>query len=532
MKKNRTLYTIVVISAFLSSCYKDTSTLAEHLIEPVLVDTTGVKEDVFIGYQEVLSLSPKIKYSSPQSLSYEWTLSEKVKTEKKVEMKSIGDQLELNYPVERPIMNAPYLLRLTVTDKEHSNLQYFFTWNVYVQSVYITGLVIADTKDGITSNLTYVKNKDFSINYDKKEEVILRDILSADSVRINGLVSSLNYTCLGRFWRPHVSQLWITTTDGKVVRYNTSNFTVNGHSELSDLILYKPEGFKFNFLYKGGGSFFANTTHGNYSLPSETVNAFSTPDPIMGKAKFNNQIVATDAHSANHLNNLVWLEESTGAFTAHTRTGSLAFELATFNKTDIFDPNSLDGKIALAGEIFYNRKTVNFLLKDKVTGEYGIYQLDQGKANPYTIGSAKGLFKIPISFKNKMDAAVSYFFSKTENILYVITETAVYTITFGLGNEAVVNTTPIYTSTTNERIRKAKLFVQGQYAARTDEVEDKIVPLLPYNLNALILMSEKGENQGVVRVIPFINNGSNIDIGYTHVYDGLGKILDVISIGI
>ncbi len=531
MKKYSLISITLMFVSFLSSCYKDTSTLADRPIEPVVLDTAGLSGNIYIGYQEKLTLSPKIKEKTGQSLSFQWSISEKVKTERKVDMKTIGDRLELNYEVERPVATAAYLLRLTITDLAHDSLQYFYTWDVFVQSTYVTGLVIADTKDGSSSRLTYIKNKDFSTNY-KKDEVILRDILSADSVRIKGLVASLHYSALGRFWRPHTSQLWVTTTDGKVVRYNTSDFSVNGRSERTDLILYKPEGFRFNFFFKGGDYLLANTTHGNYSLPSTTTNVFSTADPVLGNAKFSNNVVAGDPHSGITLNNLVWLEESTGAFTAHTYTHAFSYELATFNKTDAFDPNRLDDKIALAGEISYDHKMVNFLLKDKETGEYAIYQLDQGESNPsYVKGSAKGLFKIPASFKDKMDKAISYFLSKKENILYVATESEIYTITFGLGNEAKVNTTPVYTLPEGEQLRKAKLFVQGQYAARANEIEDKFVPVLPYNLNAITLISEKGENKGIVRVLPFSNNGIKIDADKGHTYEGFGKVLDVISIG-
>lgn len=530
MKKNIILYLSFLLSVTFSSCYKDTSTLAENLIEKVVLDTTGIQKELYVGSQDVLTLTPKIKQGNRESLTFEWSISEEVKTEKNTKMKPIGDQLELRYEIERPIASIPYMLQLTITDRKHGNLQYFYTWDLNVQSTFITGLIIADTKDGITSNLTYVKNKDLSTNYDK-EEVIYRNILKADSVLINGLVSSLNYTSLGRFYRPHVSQLWVTTTEGKVIRYDTGDFSVNGHSDKANLILYKPENFKFNFFVKGGDFFFANTNYGNYSLTTERVNTFSTPDPIIGKAQFNNNVVAGTPHSNAKHYNTVWLEESTGAFTAYTETKNFSFALAGFTKTSAFDPNTLNDKIALTGEISQDNSIANFLLKDKKTNTYGIFQLDLGQSQPHIQGSAKGMFSIPLSFKDKMDAAVSYFFSKTENLLYVATQTEIYTISFGLGDEAIVNTTPIYVLPANEQMKKSKLFLQGQYAARANDIAAKLTPELPLNLKALIVVSQRTDNQGVVHILPLVNNGTKVNEKAGHTYDGFGKVLDVIGIG-
>ena len=530
MKRNILLYLSFILPA-ISSCYKDTSTLADRPIEAVVLDTTGIRKALYVEYQERLVLAPKIKQGDSQSLSFQWSVSEKVKSESGVKMKPIGDRLELNYQVDRPVASSAYTLRLTITDHAHADLQYFYAWDLHVQSTFITGLIIADTKDGLSSNLTYVKNRDFSTHY-TKDEMIYRDVLKSDSVRINGIVASLNYTSLGRFWLPHISQLWVTTVEGKVLRYNTSDFSVNGNSDQSDLILYKPDNFRFNFFVKGGNFFFAQTSQGNYSLQSETVNVFSTPDLIIGKARFSNGVVAGTPRSNIRHNVLIWLEESTGSFASYTQTHGFSFELGRFTKTNAFDPNELKNKMAIAGEINHDHRLANFLLKDQVTGEYEVYQLDLGQSNPsYIQGSAKGVYKIPASFKEKMDMGVAYFFNKKENLLYVASQDKIYTVSFGVGDETIVNTNPIYVLPADEQMQKAKLFVQGQYAARADDIVAKLTPELAYNLNALIVISQKNEKQGVVRVIPLDKNGTEANVDKGHLYDGLGKVLDVISIG-
>lgn len=525
---NKTIYLglAVALSVLATSCYKDKSMLAIKTIPEALLDTTGMSGNIYIGYQETLKLAPKATGLEGRNLAYQWAISEKVHTERSTDLKVIGESLELDYKVERPIASTPYWLRLTVTDKDNGGLQTIYSWRVYVQSAYITGLAVANTRDGKTTNISYAKNKNVSTNY-KGEQVVIQDLLT-DETKIDGLVSSLWYTSLGRQWSKHTSQLWAVTKEGKAVRFNTQDFSLNGHSDKTDLILYKPEGFQFRYLFKGGNFLFAQTTKGVYSLISESVNIFSTPDVVMEKQSFSGDVVACDYSSNVSVNNLVWFNEESGAFASHTKRQS-SFELGSYLKTEAFDPNALQGHTALAGDIAADHKQVSFLLKKRDTSEYIIYQMMQGTAKDQ--GTARGSYKIPEAFKAKMDAAKSFFFSKRNNILYVASGNAIYAVTFGSGTEATPHDTPIYTLPSGETLQSAKLFVQGQYMARADEVEYKFVPVLSYNLNALTIVSQRGEYEGVVRVVELAGGGEKTNPEGVNTFEGFGKILDVIGIG-
>lgn len=530
MKKYSILYVAsLALASALSSCYEDKSTFAGQPIEAVEIDTTGMGENnIYIGYQETLNLAPKLKSAEGKNLSYQWSISEKTDSERDTTMKVIGNELELNYKVERPINTSFYRLRLIVTDHTHSGLQSFCSWNVHVQSAFISGLLVAESKDGATTDFTYIKNKNFTPKY-SQEEKIFRNILSGGTAgAIQGLVSSLHYSSLGRQWSTHTPQVWATTTEGKVMRYKTLDYTVNGNSDETNLIPYKPSGFKFNFFFKAFRNLFACTSHGNYSLVTAQLNIFSLPDPIIGTAKFKDNVVAVSPDSYATYDNAVWVEESTGAFASYTyKLQGGMNEVGSFNATaNVFDPNQLSDKKVLAGENSHDKKTSAFLMQDNATQEYAVYQLNLGTSTAK--GYAKGLFRIPSSFKTTMDNAVSCFFNKKENILYVATETAVYSVTYGSGDEAQVSSNPIYSLPEGEKMQKAKLFIQGQYMADAGEI--RFLTELAYNLNALILISNKN-GQGVVRVVPLTQNGTSADTGNAHTYDGFSKVLDVISVG-
>ena len=162
MKKIKVLlYGAVLVCSLVAvfSCYDDKSTLATHLIDPVVIDTTGIKPAQYIGYQERLTMTPIITVggeSGGSRLLYEWTLA--IFSKNNSEFEVISTDKVLNEVISRPISVAPYTLRLTVTDTAHDNLQYQCSWSVYVQSSFLDGLLIADTKDGSNSDLTLVMN--------------------------------------------------------------------------------------------------------------------------------------------------------------------------------------------------------------------------------------------------------------------------------------------------------------------------------------------------------------------------------------
>ena len=70
--------------------------------------------------------------------------------------------------------------------------------------------------------------------------------------------------------------------------------------------------------------------------------------------------------------------------------------------------------------------------------------------------------------QNLLDKAVSIFFGHTNNVLYVVTDAAIYSFTYGMGNEVSVSTTSQFTPSNGEKITKAKLYQQGQYTNQLD----------------------------------------------------------------
>ena len=197
MKKNTLI--IGFFAAFaLSSCYEDKSTLPENPIDGVELIVTEEEKVIRIGYKEQLDIVPNITKNGKaddNDLTYEWAINIYPGWSKS-EFEVVGTEKELHTVLNNEISNDSYYLRLLVTDTKHDNLQYSFLYQVYVQPSMLDGLLIADTKDGQTTDFNLVMNKKLTASYDK-EEKIFRNILAGKEY--SGLIKRMSPITSGNY---------------------------------------------------------------------------------------------------------------------------------------------------------------------------------------------------------------------------------------------------------------------------------------------------------------------------------------------
>ena len=517
-----------------TSCYKDISQLPNRTIEEVAIDTTGLVTEIHIGQQEELKISPKILHSNPAQLTYEWSISDRPSAVGGAKLEVIGKNLDLNYKILKPISNTPYMLRLQITDPSNGDLKYSFKWQVHVHGTFVSGLLIADTKDnGSTSNFTYIKNKHFDGNYTEDKEVIHRNILR-DTTLIKGRVSQLLYTVSRPFYVPsHRGYVWAVTTDGDLRRYDMEGFKLEGTLAGNDLILYRPEGMKVDYIFRASDGIYTKTSHGIYHynpFGMDVERVFTVPIQRLKDISISNDVIAKDPNNGR-MNSLIWLDDAKGALRVQTSQTNSEDDklLESFRPNAQFDPSKLSGYSAKAAEISQNGKDALFLLKTS-RGDYGIYTLSLGSVDRnsgnYNQGSAKGRHMIPTSFIPILDKAISYVFNKSDNVLYVATPSEIYSVTFGLIDQADFKSEPIYRAPQGRPIKMVRLFTQGGYAALGNAYGFKKIPL---NLNALTIVTE-ADKKGSVHIIPFGESPEVLDTTKELSYDGFGEVLDVIGI--
>lgn len=525
----------------LSGCYDDKSTLAISSIDYVAIDTTGIELKQYVGYQEILDITPVIQPEKP-GLQYQWSLTDIPNLSG--ELQVISTEKELHYVINRPISAQPYYLQLTITDTENDELQNTCIWEVYVQSTFTSGLLITDSKEE-TSDFTYIKNQTVSERYDKEEKIYRQILKTANGTSYPGIISSLTFNNFGN----RTNQVWAITSEGYCSRFDCMDFSENGNSDSEKLLPFKPEGFKFYSFFKGHQRFFANTSNGIYSFMPLAANLFSVPDGTVTGCEISNNIYANNTDESNSSYYVVWLDKGKGAFLAYTSPAFNQYAIKGYQENNAFNPNDMGNQSAIAAITTENGKQTTFCLKQDDTGSYTIYTLNNYVAavtqwseelgetieiSPAIEASAQSKYTIPDEGKALLDQAVSVFFAKKENILYVATRQGIYAIIYGMSNTATVSTLAKFSPEPGEYITLAKLFQQGYYARNINAIigNNPSMPELPWNNRAIIVATQKNDSEGKLYVIPMTSQvgTGNLDKSKALVYDGFNKINDVITI--
>ena len=554
MKKILTCIVLAFAASGLAGCYEDKSTYATDQIPDIVLTDTETTA-IYTGYLEQIDFAPELTQGGKvlednDNYTYTWELNE-VPDEN--QFQTISTERELHVTVPNGISTTPYLLKLTVKDTEN-DLEYLFWWDLYIQSAFLDGLVISDTKDGATSDLTLVLNQKLTTNYAGKEEKIFRNILASGSsaAAYPGLLRSLTPMLFGYIYSKPKHYLWATDQNGELVRFNCEDYSV---ASGGDVLLYASEGQKFYKLFGTGNNnssqtlMVAMSNAGNYCIQCVTTEVFSWPNTAMNASSIKNGICASRSYSANTECVAAWLDEKTnklivadfnfaGYLIYHTITGSGAY-----------DADNLGDQQVIAAGMTYTENIPALLLKDNA-GTYAIYTITPHQAeegyytdpdnwegwvvtSPEIPYGPRARIEIPAEGKALLDQATGTAFCTMQAILYVATADGIYAIDFASG-KAVVSDVK-FTPDAGEKITSVKLYQQGQYQYSSNmcgDGENQYRELLDWTNYAVIVTTQKSDTEGCVYVVPMTQIGTgNLDKAQALKYDGFGKILDVTTTG-
>ena len=509
---------------------------------------------------EELTLTPDIQIAegtNTNALTYEWALTETPVTSSSsynFEYEIISTDPQLNYIVERPVSTSPYTLLLTITDTVHDNLQYTKYWKIYVQSTFLDGLLISDTQNGTTSDLTLINNQAFTVNYNKDEQIFRKILTSLNGQPFNGLMQTLVYEVMGYGSSIQTNQVWTILGDATLARFNCLDYTQNGQFEDQSLIIDKPNGLQVLSAFQSHSNFYINTSNNLYTLASSTVNRFSGPAGALSSYKVNNNVIAyspNTGHVSNSLSgadqqHLTFYDKERASFITCNGSGQF-MQVKSFDANNNFDPNKLPNQTAISAVVFEDMSQIVFLMKDDTNGTYSIYTFsryigEEGHydgdnwivTSPSQPASARNKYTIPSEGTALLDKAISIFFSNRNLLLYVTTTDGIYTINYGAGSTATVSTTAKYTPQSGEIITKAKMYQQGLYNYNCNLIvgDNPTVPQTEWNNKAIIVTTQSSEYEGKVHIIPITQVASGtLDPSKAKTYDGFGKILDVTTTG-
>lgn len=550
MKKILSYIALACAASGLAGCYEDKSTYVTDPIPDVVLTDTETSS-IYTGYLEQIDFAPELTQDGElldESYTYTWELNDIPDGN---EFQTIGTERELHTSVPNGISTEPYLLKLTVRDTEN-DLEYLFWWDLYIQSAFLDGLVISDTKDGQTSDLTLVLNRNITTNYEGKDEKIFRDILASGSGEAYpGLLSSLSPMLMGYIDSP-THYLWATDQDGAPVRFNCEDYS---YASGGDVLLYAYEGQRFYKFFGSGNNsacqtlFVAMSTAGNYGISGVTTDIFSWPNSAMSVSSMKNGICATRSYSSNNECVAAWLDEKTNKLMVGDVyfAGYLIYN--TITGSGAYDADNLGDQEVIAAGMTYTENIPALLLKDNA-GTYAIYTITPHQAeegyytdpdnwegwvvtSPEIPYGPRARIEIPAEGKALLDRATGTAFCTMQAILYVATGDGIYAIDFTSG-QAVVSDVK-FTPDDGESITSVELYQQGQYqycSTMCSKNGDSYRDLLDWTNHALIVTTQKSETEGCVYVVPMTQIGTgNLDKAQALKYDGFGKILDVATTG-
>lgn len=558
MKKNNITQLIILLLPnilWFTSCYEDKSSFVTNLIPEVQISINDKNQEnsIYVGYQSPVDIVPSITQDGfdGSNLRYEWAVTEEPSTNNPV-YEIIGTEKDFHGIINRPISNGAYTLKLTVTDVANDNLQYIYSWELYVQSSFLDGLLIADSENGTTTDFTLINNSQITNQYTKEERIFRHILETANGAAYDELLTSLTYEVMGNtaiLGSSHLNQIWAISSTGKSIRFNCKDYSINGTWEDEKIFLYCPTDFQVKSYIRSSQLFIAYTNNGLYSFLNVAGNKFSMPNSVFNGFEINNNVYAANSSYSIGDNHLVWLDKPKGAF--YSLNGMSYNTCTPYISNPDFDPNDMGSQTAIAATSSQDGSLATFLLKDDNSGNYAIYTLSQYKAeeghyedpdnwegwivtSPEQPAAAKNKYIIPATGKTLLDKAVSIFFGHTNNVLYVVTDAAIYSFTYGMGNEVSVSTTSQFTPSDGEKITKAKLYQQGQYTNQLDVMTGNPPTISPnaWNNKALIIVTQSTEFDGKVSIVPMKQAGAGtLDVSKALIYDGFGKILDVTTTG-
>ena len=174
------LYIILVFQLFCVACFDDETNKDVKELNPIVIENIDLRYNSFSVYMgDTLKIEPLVFCEGipDAKMSFEWKMFGGT-----IAPTVIDSTMFLSAKILAPPFSNPYTLRYTIKD-ETTGICRIETFNITVLSPYGEGLIVADTKDGVNSDLSLVMSKQFSsqIPSNDNQMKIFRDVWSQNN---------------------------------------------------------------------------------------------------------------------------------------------------------------------------------------------------------------------------------------------------------------------------------------------------------------------------------------------------------------
>jgi hypothetical protein len=503
-------YTFLLLSGavVLFACRKDLSTYDNNKIKGVSFDTTG-HSSLSVFQFEKLQVTPDLDLSglNEADLKYEWKINAGPRS---LDYRVIGTERNLDFEVQlKPtIAGEFYQILYTVTDQK-TGLEYVMAWPLTIRNSIGEGLVIAETADNATTDLSHIMSPLVTTDY--TSESVKHNVFSAiNEATIPGVLKQLRYTKLSG-----VGEIMMGISDNTIVAVKTLDYTLARLNE--DLFFASVPGRTNQMI---GGLTQSDVYVGNGKLTAvwlEISKKFGLP--------FDSKYVVPDHVALNGNSNypvvvINFYDEENGYFVYQP---SVSFGDKTMHPVPSvaqapFDPTDLPGKVNLAAGVSQSGEFLH-LLKDKSTNDIGLYVLNGGSndENWNLIPPAPQAF-YDLSAAPDIQNAIHYVLLDDQKVLYYATKSKIYAVLYGTSTPTFSER---YSAPSGEEITTLQVYRQADYPKRVDGWDE---PYISTN-NKQLIMSTYNGTEGKVYILPMINFGvGNIDVPNIKVFNSFKRI--------
>jgi len=526
----RKIYNSIVLSLavlLFNGCFTDKSGLDTNKLNEIVIEAPSMPDILRVEYLEEVTFDPTVTIGrelSATDVSYKWEINQ---TPGSTDLVVIGTERVLKTTIKNKILSTSYTLIFTARDNKHG-LEYQKSWPIYVSSSFREGIVIADTKDGINSDLSLIMDNDITTAYSRGVNIKYNIWKNTTGTAFPALVKNITYT-------RHKPNLILTKNvitaifQNKDIRmFDCENYSQ--YKTAQEIFPGKNASFDPQAFHTMNNQQWILVANNMAYLYANNQGITSFTLPASGVNYVDNSIIIAD-NSAGSGPYALWYNNTTGKLYVISMTFTTPVTGAEYTTQGVFNPTNLPDRRAIAGDMSIDGVSPTMLLKNTLTNNYELYSISFSymDASYNTIPSAPKLkVDMPAALTPIINSAVSIFFCAFDPIMYVATSTKIYAVNFGGG---LVSYSEKYTAPAGEQITKAKLFMQGRYRLNRDEfnvVEGPIYePVLALNTKAVVITTQKGEYEGQVYIVPQGTPGTgDLNSALAKKYSGFGKILD------
>lgn len=512
MKKTIITYFVygMIVALLATSCYDDKST-SGTITDRVEIDTTGwnVGNRIDVANGSTLRLSPKVTPADNPNLSYEWKITI-TSNGNDTNFSRLSEQKDLERVVTQPPSSRPYTLVFTVTDNRNG-VAYIHSYQLYVSSRMGDGILVADTRDDATSDITLVRNRHVSSDYSDETQYIRDSYSFSNGQKMEGVMRSLLYGPIGM----RDQAFYVTAMTDKTLE-NLDASTHRVVQNFEQMFTFAPARDKeFQTLASNTRSIifvYGGDIYGQTRQTYITTATFGDPYNYVSPAQIANKRYGNAWLQTNgDLGSPFFFDTTRGAFyymepPGYTISGTTAGTGASTN----FDPNSLQGYTLVGssrGEVVSRspmHHRLYFLLKDPA-GSIDFYRMHA----QYIPEDGGYLYesdgKYAASACPDIENALFFEGSVRRSVVYYGTRSAVYPCVIG-GSAATVNQAGVFTAPAGEEITAMKLFRDAR-CYFSDNVTDAGAE---DGNQMLVATYNTSTREGKVYVLPITGNSGSL----------------------